>query len=372
LVLEANGEFHRRRIHADLGKDYAKSKLLIEIPKEVEEEPQHGSFDETQDTASRKNIFANIVKGADLYAAIGAHYMSDPSKPYVIPLLDRLMVATKLGIPAVMLGQGMGPINDLELQAKAKEVLPLLSLIAIRENLYAPKLLKAFGVDHSKIMVTGDDATEMAYEARRDKLGTGIGLGFRITSYTEINKAQFEELKAIMQQAANLYKAKLIGLPISQNNWEADTQMINLLMEGYSRKQTSWRKFETCNEVIRRVGDCRLVITGAFHPAVFALSQGIPAICIAGSALYAEKFIGLADQFGEGCLVILLSEEHWQERLLESIKTTWQSAEYFRPLLLNAAIFQIEKGKSAYNRVFELVESMKIAAHDQEIAQESV
>ena len=48
--------------------------------------------------------------------------------------------------------------------------------------------------------------------------------------------------------------------------------------------------------IIKRIGRCRVVVTGSYHVAVFALSQGIPAICLANSEYYEIKFRGLADQ----------------------------------------------------------------------------
>lgn len=359
LGLELHEEMRRRRTNKGASKDSARFKWSQESTLTAQGEVRSSSFASTEDRAAREFRFTQVIKGVDLYAAVGGQYISDVCKPSAIRLLDRIKVAVKLGVPCVMLGQGMGPIEDPELRAKANEVLPLLPLIAVREKVYAPQLLEAFGVDRSRIVVTGDDAIEMTFEARREEVGTAIGVGIRVVSYTEISEDQFEGLKETIHHAASLLRAKLIALPISQHIWEADNRMIGQLMAGYPDKWIGWSKFESCSSLIRRVSECRLVVTGAFHTAVFALAQGIPAVCIASSAHYANKFMGLADQFGEGCSVILVSEGNWQGKLLESIKMCWRSYEDMRPLLLKAAVLQIEKGNSAYNRVFELVESMK-------------
>ena len=49
---------------------------------------------------------------------------------------------------------------------------------------------------------------------------------------------------------------------------------------------------------ITTIARCRLVVTGSYHAALFALSMGVPAIGIATSRYYEDKFLGLADQFG--------------------------------------------------------------------------
>ena len=74
-----------------------------------------------------------------------------------------------------MLGQGMGTIEDFELRSRCKQVLPLVDLIAVREKVFAPERRMSFGVSPSRIELTGDDAIELAYQARCSSLGTDIG-----------------------------------------------------------------------------------------------------------------------------------------------------------------------------------------------------
>jgi polysaccharide pyruvyl transferase WcaK-like protein len=54
-------------------------------------------------------------------------------------------------------------------------------------------------------------------------------------------------------------------------------------MQGYRLTSSSWRKFESASAIIDRISHCRIMITGTFHGAVFALSQGIPVIGLANS-----------------------------------------------------------------------------------------
>lgn len=96
-----------------------------------------------------------------------------------------------------------------------------------------------------------------------------------------------------------------------------------------------------------------MVITGSYHAAVFALAQGIPAVCIEKSAYYSQKFCGLREQFGEGCAVVEAAESDFGFRLEHAIEHAWRSADDLRPRLLEAAASQIEKGRAAYARVFK-------------------
>jgi polysaccharide pyruvyl transferase WcaK-like protein len=110
-------------------------------------------------------------------------------------------------------------------------------------------------------------------------------------------------------------------------------------------------------ETIEDVGRCRVVVTGTFHPAVFALSQGIPVVALAQSTLYVEKFLGLADQFKGGCQIVRLDDEQLGTNLERAIDRAWSSAGELRPQLLETAAAMIERGHAGYQRLHDLVEA---------------
>jgi colanic acid/amylovoran biosynthesis protein len=90
---------------------------------------------------------------------------------------------------------------------------------------------------------------------------------------------------------------------------------------------------------------------------VFALAQGIPAICLFGNLNYTQKFMGLADQFGSGCKLLPVNNSHFAERLLEAIEHAWLRAPAQRMSLLTAAARQKELSEAAYVRLGQLITS---------------
>ena len=66
--------------------------------------------------------------------------------------------------------------------------------------------------------------------------------------------------------------------------------------------------------------------------------------------------MGLAEEFGVGCEVLLLDDRQLKEKLIDAIDAAWQSTEQVRPQLLQAADHQIKRGQGAYQRISELVE----------------
>ena len=307
-------------------------------------------------TSMENNMsYMEITNDVDLLVATGGQYLTDMVRYLGFCVLGRLDLAIKQGIPTVLVGQGIGPIEDPELFARAREVLPKVDLILIREKKYAPELLASLGVSMERVYVTGDDAIEMAYEARTESFGKDIGINMRAAYYTEVNENHLDTIQQTLSEVAHKYDARLTSVPISHYEFELDDQVIQRISTGQSKPWFGLHAFDFPLETIKKVRNCRLVVTGGYHPAVFALAQGIPAVCLAKSKTYAIKFLGLADIFGSGCQVVFLDNEHLNEKLSDAIDFAWQSAEITRPKLLEAAARQIEWGHIGYKRIYDIV-----------------
>ncbi len=301
------------------------------------------------------------IHSADLVVASGGGYITDVFKQHAVSAIDTLGLATRLGKPTVMLGHGLGPLQDKELLAKARAVFPSVNLITLREQRAGVPLLNSIGVSQNCVMTTGDDAIELAYTARNTALGNGIGVNLRVAQYSGVNSSLLETIRLTLHNLAKKWDASLIPAPIDHLFYEGyaepDSATIEKLIKGYNHTSDGGRSLDTPLKVIEQIGQCRVVVTGSYHAGVFALSQGIPAIGLAKSEYYADKFLGLAEQFGVGCEVIFLDDRELQRKLVDSIDRAWQSAEQLRPQLLEAAKRQVELGHTAYKRVYELVNS---------------
>ncbi|NJC98961.1 MAG: hypothetical protein C3F07_17220 [Anaerolineales bacterium] len=303
------------------------------------------------------DLYPNIAQ-YDMYVPTGGGYLCDSDKRFLFSLFDRLEAAQARGVLTVMVGQGIGPLEDLELRKRASEVLPKLDYLLTREEKLTRPLLESLGVPPEKVLMTGDDAIEPAYLARKDRLGNGIGLSLRVAAYTDFHRVHIHAIRPVILAAAKRYNAELVSAPIDSN--DADKEYVAELMRGYRRTFSSWRKFESTSAVIERISRCRIMVTGTFHGAVFAISQGIPVIGLANSVEYRNKISGLAAEFGEeGCQVLMLKDENLEENLRKAIDFAWSSAERLRPQLLEAAKRQIEMGHDAYQKIFSLVEARR-------------
>jgi polysaccharide pyruvyl transferase WcaK-like protein len=305
----------------------------------------------TKDVAT----FLRSLFEADLVIIPGQGILTDVFAPGATKLLDIIRIATCYRKPIVMFGQGIGPIQNPLLLAKAKGVLPSLDLIAIREKRTGLPLLKALGIAPERIVVTGDDAIELAYEARNATFGSGIGVNLRVAFYSDVHGDHLKVVRTTLCAASRRYKAPLIPVPILRHTDHSDAETIRELFRGYDDTSDGGENLDNPLKVISQVRDCRLVVTASYHGAVFALAQGIPVIGLVKSAYYIEKFLGLADQFGLGCEVISFDDPLLPEKLTAGIDAAWESAEHMRPRLLEAARQQIELSRAAYQRVHDFI-----------------
>jgi colanic acid/amylovoran biosynthesis protein len=148
--------------------------------------------------------------------------------------------------------------------------------------------------------------------------------------------------------------APLIFLPI-QRGHNCDVDALRSIMPDRVTALDTAANIVTPAELVRQVQQCRLVVTGSYHAGVFALSNGIPVLGLAGSDYYVDKFEGLADMFGEGCRVLRVDEKDYAEELRSAVETLWEGAEKTRPGLLAAAERQIALARASYERIAKLI-----------------
>jgi polysaccharide pyruvyl transferase WcaK-like protein len=305
--------------------------------------------------------YLDSLFASDLVLFSGGGDINDTFPDFAMTLLDVMTIAFRRGIRTALLGQGFGPIRDQKLWARAKGVLPSVDIICTRESRAGVPLLHSLGVRPSRLITTGDDAIELAYDARAEELGTGIGVNLRVVDYSGVDSTVVERIRPLLHDAARKHGASLIPVPIARLDRESDVRSIRQILAGYDDGSDGGQNLSSPLKVIKQVARCRVVVTGSYHAGVFALSQGIPVVGLVKSPYYADKFLGLADQFGAGCQVIFLDEEQFREKLAEAIDTAWRAAEHLRLPLLEAAKRQIEVGWDAYRRVHELVEPERSA-----------
>lgn len=311
--------------------------------------------------------FAQALEGADLCLGSGGGYLTDSFPAHAHATLDTLWMAHRCGVPTALLGQGLGPMNGRALRGSARRTLPLVGLIGLREKLASQELCRALGVAPQRVVVTGDDAIELAYRQRLPDdapLGRAIGVNVRVAHYSRVDDLMLQSLRSVLDRCAQKWDAPLIGVPISASQDGLDVKSIGTLLNGLANAASDaadrGEDVQSPDDAIAQVGRCRLVVTGSYHAGLFALSQGISVIGLAASDYYVDKFAGLKAQFGAGCHWLPLADADFCSRLEETMNTAWDEAQSVRPLLLDAAKAQIAVGCDFYDQLLKLVADAKL------------
>lgn len=303
--------------------------------------------------------FWEALRHADLICAAGGGHITDAFQTNAELLLKTLHVGTRMRTPVVMLGQGFGPVAAPRLRTLCRNVLPRVGFISLREDIASGPFLRQMGVSSERVVTTGDDAIEMAFDRRREQLGTAIGVNLRLAKYSSVPSECVQIVGGVLGAARQCVDSgrpvPLAPLPISLNPEDSDIETIRQILAAADVDGDGGETLDMPERVIDQAGQCRIVVTGSYHAAVFALAQGIPVVGLAKSQYYIDKFEGLSRQFPGGCHVVLLDGAAPAEALHQAIDVAWRLADTLRPRLLQAAEHQIGLGKAAYARVFDLV-----------------
>jgi polysaccharide pyruvyl transferase WcaK-like protein len=281
--------------------------------------------------------YLDAVRAADLVLVSGGGFMNDVFRRHALIVLDTLEMAIESGAVTALVGQGLGPITDRHLRRRIAEVLPRVDLITLREGVAGLPLLASIGVPSDRVRVTGDDSIALAYAARHETIGNTLGVNLRVAPYTEFTEDDVE----LVGRALREHGAPLTAIPIAADDCAPVGRIV----------RQSICMPRTVSDVIGVLPGCRVVVTGSYHAAVFALSMGIPAVTLARSAYYIAKFRGLASQFGSACRVVLNSGQE----LGDAIDDAWSGAVEVRRDLLDAARRQIALGEAGFAVLYQKI-----------------
>ncbi|WP_067570879.1 polysaccharide pyruvyl transferase family protein [Nocardia acidivorans] len=299
---------------------------------------------------------ARAVRGASLVLGLGGGYLTDADIPQAGRVFDLLEYACDRGIPTALVGQGIGPLRDPHLSARAARVLPRLPLLALRERRRGPALLESFGVSPSAVTVTGDDAIELARDARSEELGGDIGVCLRVAKYSPVARRAQDGVGIAVRTAAARFGARLVPLIIAETPGSPDRATTVPLVRGSANPAAPLPRFVRPADIATQLASCRVLVTGAYHLAVFALSQGIPVVGLTSTEYYDDKFLGLDDMFKGGLRLVHFDDPEFVQRLGAAVTDAWDDAPQLRDGLRARADEQVASGQQLYERLFELLE----------------
>src|SRR5712691_2591998 len=155
---------------------------------------------------------------ADLVLLSGGGFFSDAFAAHAIALLETLAMAQLRNIPTAIMSPGFEPVENVELRALARRVLPQVQLIGCRERIMAPGVLRAFGVHESRIVVTGDDAIQSTRAQRLIPSIEAIGFNLRQAHYAGVEEAAATAVAVAVGRAATRLRRPICIIPVNLDN----------------------------------------------------------------------------------------------------------------------------------------------------------
>lgn len=306
--------------------------------------------------------FVQELGRADGLVVTGCGLLNDAFPRHTLHALDLMAAVKQRQRPVLLLSQGIGPLENPGLRARAAAVLPQVDKIFIRDERTTAPLLAALGVPPEKVRFTGDDALELAWRERRSDWGGHVGLNLRRANYSGLTDAICATVRRVAHEFAASHATSLRGVPVAVGGGDSDVRSLAAL--GLADPQAAGADVTSPRALARRIGECRLVVTGSYHAAVFALAQGVPAIGVAVSEYYRHKFEGLAQHFVPGCTVLWAHEAHFAAQLAAAMNAAWQAGAAWRPALLRETERQIRLAHDGYAALTLPEGRPQIGSHD--------
>jgi colanic acid/amylovoran biosynthesis protein len=288
---------------------------------------------------------------ADLFLMSGRGGLTDQFEDEGHATLEQVRVASAVGAATALLGQGIGPMTVDRLRNRAADVLPRVDLIALREERAGPGLLRELGVADWRVRITGDDAIATTLEHPASSDARSIGVSVRVAEYAGVSPASAEEIFGPLMALGERLSAPLVPVPLSVHPHEGDVETLSAVLGVPSDPPTSPAT------ALERIGRCRVMATGTYHAALFALAQGVPAVCFSRSAYYDDKLLGLREMFGPWCEVITAAEPDPAARVAELVERAYAAWPEPSAELRAAARRQEEAGRAAYRLLPDLLAS---------------
>lgn len=304
----------------------------------------------TRADGTRPEEFARAFAAAEIIVVAGGGFINDGNLPAAQIVLRMARSALHAGKKVAFLSQGLGPVNEPGLLELLGDVCLGGGLFGLREPNLGPSTLRRAGAMPGSWEVTGDDALATTCDMTMPCGTSGKRIGFclRKVSYSGVESRHLSELGNALNCLRERTGALVAPLPVSFNTFENDLAVI----ESVIGKQENGNALDDPHALATAAGRCRIVITAAYHAAVFALAQGVPCLCLYACSYYREKMAGLTGQFADGCCSIDLNQTSADE-IVKTASALWQNSAAYRAGLRTRAADQVKISQAFAERVLQ-------------------
>jgi polysaccharide pyruvyl transferase WcaK-like protein len=224
------------------------------------------------------------------------------------------------GKPILLTGQQLGPVTSPLLKNALARTLRKATFVGLREPVDSVRFCTEAKLDPNKFAVMGDDSfgshpgNDLEATHLLAKMGVTPGqflaVNVRIGSYAPEHAVQMQKIAAIVRELATHFQMPVVVVPIWLDPIEGDIPSGTQLAEALDLKDVRVMTDDalTPGLVKKVLGMAFGAIGVSYHFCTFALSEGVPAICIYDGAYYSQKGRGLSRFWEDDRLALSLRD----------------------------------------------------------------
>jgi colanic acid/amylovoran biosynthesis protein len=302
--------------------------LVIDVPERVEFLPMFRSAFDVASLAVFSMLLALRIRARflltrtardviDRYESVDL-VISAPGGPYFGDLYSRhelfhwlfVWLAPRHGLPVVLYAPSVGPFRHKLLNRVRRRLFPrFVRPLCVREPVSADSLRALLG-ESVEIEITADAALQQRVEPQRAQTVAGhttegrvlvavsaIDFAYPRSPDPARQREQYDAtLRAALEHLHETCGAQLLLFPQLYGTVHSDVPYLERLASSLPQ-EVAWEIVDpTFDSDAQRalLGGCDLCIASRYHPQVFAISAGVPGVCI----YYEHKALGVMRQVG--------------------------------------------------------------------------
>jgi polysaccharide pyruvyl transferase WcaK-like protein len=253
-----------------------------------------------------------------------------------------ILAFTASGKPVVLTGQQLGPFRSPLFRRLLGNALRRARFVGLREPGDSLALCREAGVEPRRAEVMGDDSFGLrpvadtlvvSYLSERGlQPDRFLALNVRISSYAPELARRLDRIAALVDRLARELAMPVLIVPILVGSPTGDiaSGMKVAALTRSARVVSMDDEVATPALVKGIVGRAFGAVGTAYHFCTFALSQGVPAVCVYDGPYYAQRARGLAEFWGDARLDLSLGGAEpeaaatWIARVLQD--RPWRAA----------------------------------------------
>lgn len=284
------------------------SPLVIEEADRLIVRPE--SPDATQMTIDCRRFLDTLrqaIAAADLLLVTGGGNLNSIWPEQVRLRKVAVLVAAQAGTRIVLSGQSLGPDYENGVRSGLTTILKHSDLVGVRERA-SLELCDRLGIDSAKVFLNPDDASRWNPELGHHRASEGIRDTYALAAFSSwhgvlSNPARhLESCIEIVMQILKMTTGDVLLLPqVGASERDAsplgDEVFHDSIVEQIGDPRVSALRVSSPTVCMDLIRDASLLVSSRYHPVVFAIAEGTPAVGLPVDNYTAQKICGYIAQF---------------------------------------------------------------------------